>query len=446
MKKGYLAWFFLSTLAVTQPLWGGTVYIPLALDVKVDGNRFTTEIRFQNDGGKPATVRYLFIPAQKDGTKYDRETEMTEVVVPGRSTTMLDDVVPRGKRGMMEISADEKTSVTARLIGRTPQGVETFGVEVPAVTSRRAVTPGQTTVLPGLARTDGVVVSDFYLLNLSIERSLCAIEVFKRGGTMVTEQSLSVPPLSVFPYGDVLSLLGLTNAADTSIAVTCDELSHPFATVHKLETAEMLYVPPAGGGSSKLDPFPVNTCPEDALINLEGTVHVSTRDNVRAFVFGDTTPGTVYSRIQLTMEFTHGGWHQRSGDNHNVFWLNRTNQWRRNVFGYLNLWGPNRNFAKLTTNVSLPAAVVQTVQKGAVFQEGVTYSVSHVYDTGANFIETVVTVKGGEEVVRLVDKPTVNKIVAEDRIMVGFGHGADEEGPEVITVGWTYSNVCVTLE
>ncbi len=446
MKKGYLAWYVLSFLAVTQPLWGGTVYIPLALDVKVDDNRFITEIRFQNDSGKAANVRYLFIPAQKDGTRYDRATEMTELTIPGRSTTMLDDIVPRGRRGMMEISAEEVVSVTARLIGRPPNGVETFGVELPVITSRNAVTPGRTTVLPGLSRVDGDVVSDFFLLNLSIKRSRCAIEVFKRGGTTVAEQTISVPPLSVFPYGDVLALLGLTNAADTSIAVTCDELSHPFATVHRLATAELLYVPPAGGGSSALDPFPTNTCPDDALINLEGTLHVATRGNERGIFFADTTPGVVYSRISLTMEFTHGGWHQRSADNHNVFWLNRTDQWRANVFGYLNLWGPKRNFAKLTTNVNLPSAAVQTVQKGGVFQEGVTYVVDYVYDTGANFIETVVSVKGGEEVVRMQDRPTVKKIVAEDRFMVVFGHGSHEEGPEVPTFGWQYANLCVVLE
>lgn len=446
MKKGYLATLILSTLAVTQPLWGGTSYIPLAKDIKVDGNRFITEVRFQNDSGGAASVRYLFIPAQKDGTAYDRETEMTELVVPPRGTLKVDDIVPRGRRGMVEVSADEEVSITARLIGESPNGATTLGVDLPVVTSRNAVSAGRTTVLPGLSRVDGMVVSDFFLLNLSVKRSQCAVEVFKRGGTPVTDQTISVPPLSVFPYDDVLALLGLLDVADTSIAVTCDELSHPFATVHKLDTAELLYIAPAGGGSSTLDPFPANNCPDDALINLEGTVHVATQNNARKLIFADTTPGAVYSRLSLTMEFTHGGWHQRSGDNHNVFWLNRTEQWRSNVFGYLNLWGPNRNFAKLTTNVSLPATVLQTVQKGAIFQEGVTYSVSYVYDTATNFIEAVISVKGGEEVVRLQDKPTVKKIVADDRFMVGLGHGTQEHGPEVAGIGWTFSNLCVTLE
>lgn len=447
MRKSLVALTSLLILATAVPLWGGTVYVPSAVNRSLRGHMVTTEIRVYNDDDAAHSLTYLFIEAGKDGTDINRETEPIEVTIPGHVTTTLEGVVPEGQLGLVEINAEPEIAVAARLIGSRDGGeTQNFGVEIPVITSVNAIAPGKTAIIQGLNRLDGRVLSDFFIANLSIERAVCAAEVRKRGGAEVVDQVLSLRPLGVTPFYDVLALLGIDNASDVSIAVTCDQLAHPFAVAQELQTAEMLFIPPSGTGSSSLDPFPSSSCPPDALLRLDGTFHVPQNRNESAVYLVPTTPGQSYDRIILTMEFTHGGWHPRSADNHSVFWLNRTSQWSGNVFGYLNLFGPNKNIAKNITNVDEPRGVVNAVQQGAKFEDGETYTVSYVYDAAAGYIEVVISIKGGPELVRMQDRPTVNRIVTDDNFMLVFGHSTNGNGPEVQTYGWKYSNLCFQLE
>ena len=70
----------------------------------------------------------------------------------------------------------------------------------------------------------------------------------------------------------------------------------------------------------------------------------------------------------------------------------------------------------------------------------------YVYDTENRFIEAVINRKGGEEVARLNDIPSVREIRTDNNFMLVFGHGADEAGAEVTTDGWRYSNLCFQLQ
>lgn len=447
MRKSLVALTTLLILGTVAPLWGGTIYVPYAVNKSVRGHLFTTEIRVHNDDNQSHKLTYLFIPVGQDGMELDRETEPIEVTIPGHVTTTLDGVIPEGERGMLEIDAEPEIAVTARLIGSRDGGeTTTFGVEMPVTTSANAIAAGNTAIVQGLKRVDGRVLSDFYITNLSIERTQCAVEVRKRGGGEVVEEVLSVPPLSLNPFYDVLGLLGIDNASDVSFAVTCDHLARSFAVTQDLETAETLFIPPSGTGSSSLDPFPANDCAENALFRLDGVFHVPQSRNESAIYFVPTTPGETYDRLILTMEFTHGGWSPRSSDNHSVFWINRTSQWTGNVFGYLNLFGPNKNYAKNITNVDEPRQVINSVQQGAKFEPGTTYTVSYVYDTRAAYVEIVIGVKGGGEVVRMTDRPSVNRIVTDDNLMLVFGHKPHGNAPEVATYNWRYANVCLRLE
>lgn len=447
MRKSLVALTALMLLGPVAPLWGGTIYVPYAVNKTVRGHQFTTEIRVHNDDTSSHKLTYLFIPAGKNGTNFDRASEPIEITVKGHVTEVLDDLVPDGERGMLEISADPEIAVTARLIGSADKGeTKTFGVEIPVITSTNVITPGRTAILQGLRRSEDRVVSDFFIANLSIERTQCAVEVRKRGGAEVVEEVLSLAPLSLSAFYDVLGLIDVENASDIMIAVTCDQLTRPFAVKQDLATAELLFIPPSGTGNSSLDPFPSNECPPDALLQLDGTFHVPQPRSERATYFAPTTPGQSYNRLIVTMEFTHGGWHRISSANHAVFWLNRTSQWSGNVFGYLNLFGPKKNNAKNLTNVDLPRGVVAAVTQGAVFDQGETYVVHYTYDAAANFIETVISEKGGAELVRMTDRTTVRKIVTDDNFMVVFGHSANEHGLELPTYGWEYANFCLRLE
>lgn len=446
MKKSLWILAILMLAAAAQPLWGGTVYIDQALNRTVKGTEYVTQVRVYNDGPSGATFTYLFIPANVDGTTFDRETEAIEVLVPPRTTRVFEDLVPDGKRGMLEIAADDAITVTARVIGTRGDGTKTFGAEMPVVTSRRAISAGNTAVVQGVTRTDGRIETDFYVLNLSINNAVCAIEAFKRGGTRVLEQTVVIKPLTLSFFKDVVSLMGLTNATDLSLAVTCDQLAHAYALTQDIETGELLHIMPAGGGTSTLDPFPSNDCPEDALLNLPGVYHIPSRSKERATFLAPTTPGESYERFLLTMEFTVGRWHAIAGNGHNIVWGQRTTKWTGNLFVYLNYFAGNKNRLKNVTNADLPRGVVQSIQQGTALEEGETYVVNYTYDAAGGFSETVLLRKGGGEIVRMVDSTTVNRIVTAESFQLAFGHTSFEHGPEVPTYGWRYANLCVQLK
>ncbi len=431
-------------LGSVVPVWSGTVYVPLAVNRTVEGNQLETEIRVTNDSSTSTTLYYVLIPSWTDGTTIDRDTATKQMTVPSHSTIRLDELITPGKYGALEITAGKEIAVSARLVGVSPDGRQA-GAEMPIVTSATATSPGDTTILQGLSRVEQVVATDFHLFNLSRNVSDCVVEVFRGNGSRVTAVTLAVSGLTLVPYEDVLALLNMTDVEDIRIAVTCDQISYPFAMIHHLDTAEVLFLGPSGTGASSLDPFPA--CPPGALYAYEGVFHVpAARSETKQFNI-KMQGGQQYSKIILDMDFTHGGWNSDSSGNHSVFWLNRGDRWRGNVFGYVTAWGPNKNYIKMATNVDLPAGQMDAVQKGLVLKRSATYHVHYEYDTANRRIECTFTDETGNRILLLENTPTVNKIVTESPgFFVVFGHGSHEAGPEVPTYGWEYANLCIQIQ
>ncbi len=426
-------------LPAAAPLVGGTVYVPLMIDRHVADNQIETEVRVTNDSSLSRSFSYVFIPELVDGTTVDRTDKVTKSVPP-HATVSLTELVSPGQQGMLEINADSRLAITSRLVGTSPQGTRRTGAEMPVVTTRNAVPAGETAILQGLFRSNDAQESDVFLLNAGPQASLCVVEVYRSNGDRLFAATLTLPALSLRGFDDALGLLGVVHGEDASIATTCDEASHPFARVRDLETGEVLFIPPSG---RSFDEF---SCPDTALYQFGGVFHAPTPGNERAEYAIPIDGGRTFSKLTIDLEFTHGGWNTVSDGNHAVVWLYRADRWRSNTFAYVNLFGPQKNIAKMITNVDISPAV-DAVQKGAVFAEGTTYRLHYEYDTGADRVEALFTTTAGEEVVRLVGVPTVNHIVTQDPgFSVVFGHTADEAGPEVPTYGWQYANLCIRIE
>ena len=148
MRKSLFALLTLMLLGAAQPLWGGTVYVPYAVNKTIRGSELVTEVRIHNDSGQKRGLTYLFIPVGTDGVEgFDREIDPVALSFPPHTTTRLADLVPAGENGVLEIVADDEIAVTARLIGTVGDGAPTFGVELPVVTSTNALSPGKTAIV-----------------------------------------------------------------------------------------------------------------------------------------------------------------------------------------------------------------------------------------------------------------------------------------------------------
>ena len=192
-------------------------------------------------------------------------------------------------------------------------------------------------------------------------------------------------------------------------------------------------------------------CPAGALFAKPGAFHrPSPGKETRRFEL-PMIPGQIFTRLTVDVDFTPDDWGRPTDGNHAVFWLNRGERWAGNVFGYVNVFGPDKNFAKISTNADLRAGQIRAFKKSAVFEKGVKYHVHYVFDTTTRVMEAVFTVNTGtaaeEEVVRVTGTTTTNVIrTREPGFFLYFGHPTGTVGPEVPTYRWLYSDLCVQIE
>ncbi len=446
----------LSAILIALVLSAGTafgqnkVYIPLVLDQEVDGTAYETEIRIVKKGEAGAgDFSYLFIPANEDGTTFDREAAIADSV-NNNATVRLDGLVDPGDIGFMEFDVPADVAVTSRLFATDLDGNVRLGSEIPSVTG---MSGGETAILGGLQRNTKDRLTDFYLLNLSEDDNQCEINVAKRGGSAVTTEAMVIQPQTLVPFQDLFGLLDQTGA-DLSIAVTCDQTFHSYAVVTYRDSAETLYITDprsgggVGGGVGGSGGGGIEGCSADAEVVREGVVHRPTASNERGGIDIPFNGGEIFSKIIVELDVTMSGWHNRSGDQHNIFWLQNTNVWRGNLYGYLNVRGPNRNRVKNNTNVGLSAGDFAIIETDRALQTGVTYHVYYEYNTQLGEVKIIFTRKDtGAEVLRMTGGTTVGAIrVKSPNFFIKFGHTSHEAGPEVPTFGWTYANVCVDFQ
>ncbi len=447
----------IACLLLAAPLWGdGTVYVPLAVDQEYDGYRLRTEVRATNDSADARELTYLFLPERTDGTDPDRASQSVGMTLAPHQSLLLSDLLAPGARGLLEITAEPQISVTSRLVGVKTGGEPGSGADLPVVGSGNAVAAGETAVLQGWRR-DGLRSTDFFLLNLGHTAAECTAAVYRRAGTLITQQTFPMPPLTLAAWEDVLNLVGEARRNEVSATVTCDQPFYPFAVEVDEESAEVVHISPSGSGRSTLSPprsgptWSVD-CPDSAVFaKLGAFFRPQPGAETRRFDI-PMDDGVLFTRLRVDVDFTPGDWSTENPDgNHAVFWFNRTEAWRSNVFGYVNVFGPNKYFAKIFTNADLEAGGTHSFKQDYVFEKDVRYHVAYIYETSTGLMEAVFTINTGqsdeEEVVRVTGTTTANVIRSEaPGFFVYFGHPIGTVGPEVPTYGWLYSSLCVQLE
>lgn len=438
MKRGITAFWAMTMLAAIPPVFAGTVFVPVAIDQEVMGNHFRTEIRAYNDSGGARRFSYSFVELGDIGT--ENASEPVEVMVGPRRTERFDDLVPPDTTGFLEISAEDDLYFTARLIGTSADGKDSTGVELRVVTARDATSPGVTSVVPGLMRSD-TRVADYFMFNLSTSWVNCAIDVFRRGGNRLYQQTWSFPPYSLISFPDALRLLGVTEGVDFSIAATCDELSYPFAMLHDLGTAQLLYVSPAGSGLAGFQSTDPQACSAGATcVERSGNFFTPTRNEpVRRITMN--VPEGIYSRIHLRMDVLHGGWLNPSSGLHNIFWLALNGN--KDMVGYVNLLGPGRNRILMRHGFGLVQEQKPKLEKPFQATPGETYTFDYVYDTALGTIELQIFNRG-EVVASISAAPNVNRIDIgpNDKFLLDISFTGSNPN-EPATYGWRYQNLFI---
>jgi hypothetical protein len=193
---------------------------------------------------------------------------------------------------------------------------------------------------------------------------------------------------------------------------------------------------------------------ERIVVERQGVFHTPSPGAESTRIEIPMSAGLHFRKIVLDVDVTHKGWHARNDKktNHAIFWLNRGDKWRSNVFGYVNVFGPTRPRVKLAHNVQQPAGKMLAQTAVLKTESGSTYHFRYVYNTTNGKVELTVSHAG--KVVGRVEGNSVGQKIESDPhnndskpgFFLVFGHPADSPGPEVPTYDWKYSNLRVAFE
>ena len=177
----------------------------------------------------------------------------------------------------------------------------------------------------------------------------------------------------------------------------------------------------------------------------------------------DIDDGLVFGRIEVELSFVRGPWAAAHPDGrlgmHNLFWVHRGTRgqdWLDNSVGYLNFTAASQ--LRLETNLGITDESVWSdvlSGSGCATEEGGRYHIHYVYDAEHHRWWFELTTESGEMVCGREDVPLLDRIDGTStgrrpasNFFVEIGHAVwtpDHDGPEVATLGWTYSDAEVRL-
>lgn len=448
MQRGNMIWIALLAL-----LWGasqalaGAVYVPLAQNRVIDGIQYQTQVWVTNTGTEVGTFTPHFIQSLADGT-HREGVETIDIDIPPGGTFFLNNVAPTGGWGLLEIDATPNLVVTARLVSILPDGEEMLGATVPVVSSDSLVPANETAHILGVLR-QGNKVADLGLANLGLEEISCTLRAFRFNGSQIADTAVvSLNPLTMAQFEDVLGFIGEPEVQDSRFEATCDQPFFLFTTLLDLDSGEAALLSPSAEGDSSLR-VPGGDDPAQCSANAEcfvtpGVVHVPRPSNrVKRVTF--PVPADDYRVVRARVDVTVGPWAPgNSSGLHNIFWLARNRNF--DLIGYVNVWGPNTNAALVRHGFNVPQEDKTRFVRPLTLQPGSTYEFDYIYDTERDFTELVVR-QGSTELLRMGGgPPNVGRVSIRpgDLVHMDFGFtGANPKEPP--TLGWVYQNLRVEL-
>lgn len=439
MRRLVVASLIILMAVAAVPGFAGTVYIPVVAGQEINGVLYETRVTITNTGTERAEFTAYFIEADTDGTMRGGDEGQLILLSPGAT---FETTPEPGFLGTLEVSGDSDLVFHARLVG-SDNGQESLGVQVPVVTGRNMAAAGTKAFLQGW-RQDANNFASFGILNLGEEATNCSVDVRRKGGVPVA-QNVLVPlkPLSHIHLGeDIVGLLG--NFVDARVEVSCPQPFYTYSTTIDRDGSEIAVISHSALGTSAIEGNSGTPgCPAGSVcFDHSGVVHRPTRSRPVARI--ETTPPIgIYSRINFSLTFTHGGWNSNNPDGrHNILWFARDGN--GDLFAYILALGPNKNVFRLGHGIGIRHGQKPRAETRFELIPGQTYTVDYAYDAAQAFILLRLFDSDGNELLRLQDTPNIRSISISDRNRMFWDFGFTGDNPkEPATIGWVYRDLFV---
>jgi hypothetical protein len=448
--RGPLAACLALSLSATAA-FAGTVYIPVPDPVGSGGSSHVIQVWVTNSGTAQRPYAATYLEAESDGTK--RSSKPTEVPVAAGRTSIMGGIGFRGRVGMLEVDTNSAMSIEARLVSTSANGQSSYST-VPAISSRNLFEAGETALLQGLGRGNGIGdVTSLGIVNLGKQASRCEIKVFRADGSQVaTTASLTFNPLSLRHFADTFGLLGQTQVTDARVQVSCDQLFYAYATVFIQTNSQMIFVTPSASGASTLtgpggDNQPPPSSSGAVVYTRPGLFHTATTGLPKGAFDIALDRDMSLKRLVIDMDFIPGPWNlSKSPNNHGLLWLYR-GRFRGDTIANVNAFGPSKLTLKAAQNINLGPQQSTQNETGVAWRLGEKYHLRYTYDAENSTVSVVLSLAGAT--VKSFNFPTTSPngilSVPAHGMKVEFGHYPGQEGPEVPSYGWRYSDLRIEM-
>ena len=442
----------LALICVAAPAFGGTVYVPILSENGSDDTTYLTRVWLTNHGNGPQSVETLLLADNTNGTNRDGK-KSSKTSIPAGGTVVLE--VESGP-GLLEIIASGAKAgdlaISAEVRNPDQKGAQETHSVVPIISSENARAGGDILALQGLRRTGGVF-TNLVVVNLGHSAAQCSVKVFRAGGDQIASTALlSLKALTQVQFPDALNSLGEKSARDVNSQVECDQPFFAYLTLYEQGSGEVLVLEPSASGDSSLaapgEEEPPSV-PGAILFTQKGTFHIPTPGNPTAIYNIPVPKDRTFSNVTVDLDVFIAGWYNKDPSGlHSLFWLHRGAccwpKWARNITGFANVFGPNRNVVKVISNMDMGQFDKSRGEKGVSLQPGQTYHVRFEYNTstGTSYLQLT---QGGSEVAFITMPTTVNRLQADgtEAWMIYFGHEFTTHGEERPSFGWRYENLRV---
>lgn len=431
-------------LATAVPVTAGTLYVPTAENLVREGIEYRTQMWVSNQGTESRRFSTLFLNEGQDGT--DREAGAFDEIlgVPPEATIFMNTIVSAGQFGMLELSAAPQIAVTARLMSFV-NGEAAGGADLPVISSDNLFKSGEIVELVPLSRRL-TEATDLTVVNLGFEPAECAIDLFRANGESITGTAvISVPPLSMRRFEDVLSAVGVDALAAGRASVTCDKSFYAYATTIDFATGEVVVASPASLGTSTLkrpgDEPPQLPCPAGAeCFSVDGNFFTPRQGDDKRRVEIPVTKNVEFSRFVMELDFFHGGWFRLNPEGiHNIVWLTRTGKYAGDTVAFVTTRGPGRGLVRNEVTANLPRGENRKVTQNVLLEPGTLYHLLYVFDGQSRQISVTITEKAtGRQVVGLFHSDAVRVRTGSSTWSANFSDNFVEA--HVPSHGWAFSN------
>lgn len=442
--------------AVASPLYAGAVYVPYAADVTVGAVQYETQIWASNRGSESRRFSTVFIPAGANGTVRTGVVPKVVGVQPGASI-LVDNIAPTSTVGMLEINGAPQLLISARLVP-ADGGSGRLGGHLPVISSENLIPASAVAHLQGITR-DQARITDLMVVNVAKVAASCTVTPqAANGAALGNPAQVTLAPLTVNRYADVMNVLGQLAITGVRVGVTCNQTFYAFALTLDSQNSAVTVINPAesltstllvpgddGGGGGGGGGGGNQTCGDGKIcFSRPGVFYIPTpSESVRRETFSLATAD--YSKAHFTVEVENGGWKSPTSGLHSLFWLAINRHFR--LLGFAAAKGPSAHTVLFRHGIDIEAVLKPRFEVGFRFEPGSTVKVDFLWDGPNRLVELRLLDTAGNVLARITDRTNKARIQIGDGedLTADFSFQQGHNPNEPPTYGWKYKNLSLEV-